>query len=487
MKFLLLVITITCLCTSVFAMDFFDKKSLATSTTRKRHSDPSEEPIPTKNSMGTYYPNLGKIEGDFIEHCKELDKNGKACVALLGEAYGERAKKILTKTKNLTVILNDLCEEHFTNIKQWSQKNNFEERLILAPGSFFKLHDNLQIKDYFGKKSIDNKISIEFDAILCPNVFQWLSPSKWISGFCYMHRRLVKNGRLFLLTQRLHSKGPDEDEDEETDKAMMIRYLSPNEDQQQGAELYFRYRLERIMYNLAKLKGYQFFRGYNPPGNTLCPRVRGVLNETTHEVRSIAYYEKSRTYHPTTPNELRKLATDIGFKCIQSENCDGFYIPKAKQEGKSVFPRCLIYLEKQNDQINVQQYTKYLRLAKTTSKEIKQFYTQKHFMLSRMSPYIHIWDELNKKRVRLSPNAFNISQNDPFDLVEEKVFLASATPPQSIPAPVPENQTLSVPTTELRQKKSSSTYAQEQTTNVLLLDTSVKREKTCPCNNCVLF
>jgi hypothetical protein len=275
----------------------------------------------TLNKKGDHFSNLGIVENEFNEFLLTLDQNpdvAKPAVAIPGAAFALIAAKGLKLTERVTFFLNDLDERHFEEIKRWSKETPYENRLVFAPGSFLKMHENEDVKAFFKDSEV------QFHGTLAANLFHHLTPEEYIKGLGFLSDRA---GEAFLMTACL----PLDDQSKRYGEQAIVKALKAYEQlidlygSEQAIALFKQFsgkgydgvngliievqkRQYSILYNYHKDHGVPF------PGYFL--NDHGILNPFLFRIsKSNAGASASCSYFYTTPEELKAWSQIVGLDC----------------------------------------------------------------------------------------------------------------------------------------------------------------------------
>ncbi len=351
---------------------------------------------PTLNNMGVHFPSLGPTEQEFYALCVRLDQDPqikKPIVAIFGGAYGLRAVEALERTQRVTVILNDLEERHLVGIKEWAEDNGFGNRLILAPGSFFNLHEAEAVKEFFQQSPI------QFNGILAANVYHALMPEEYIKGLGYVSDSLSSSGEAFLMNMQ----PVVEDLRDSDELATAIRRYLELRDIPRGEELLRKFmNPEQISHLIELTRRFQFFILYNFnkehgiafPGyflitnNTLDP---GKINDDEIEGEQLSHF-------CTTPEDVKSWSEIVGLSC---QNIKNIIIAKKSNKEPEKASYYFIHLKKNNAFIaptdpghysNKGEYRQLINQAQNVGNALRKLHKNKIFCVNDCTPCFGITD-----------------------------------------------------------------------------------------------
>ena len=127
---------------------------------------------PALNKMGDQFPQI-PMQEEIYKFVMALDQNHaikNPVFADFGGAYGLMIAELLKRTKRVTFIYNDLCEDHFNDFKKWAEANKFTHRVIYAPGNFLLIEQSETVRKFF------NYGPVKLNGILVSSVFPHLNP-----------------------------------------------------------------------------------------------------------------------------------------------------------------------------------------------------------------------------------------------------------------------------------------------------------------------
>jgi hypothetical protein len=375
----------------------------------------------TLNSKGNHYPTLGTTQDEFFRRCSNLENDTNIknpVVAIWGGAYGKRAVEVLSCTKRVTVVLNDLDKRHFDDIKQWSKNNPLAKRLILAPGSYLNIHQNKGVQHYFKESAI------KFHAILAANLFHFHTPLEFIQGLRYSADHLVDTGEMFLMTLRwmlphdskvvelidrtlLTIKGLyntyDPDTAEKIAETLVAQISVEGAEWKDTLVWYVKNRQVEILYAYNQEQGFPFPGYMFSQVDTLDPYFLKINNAL-----SLRMSERERHFY-TTPAQTREWTSSVGFSCLGTHylkiDSDARIHPGTSDDSMYYFAHL-----KKTSSVVESKYQQLVTCAQNADQTLRELHANKIFTLDDNPPYFGITDVVSQKRY---------SRNVPRDLTSE--------------------------------------------------------------------
>ena len=160
--------------------------------------------VPTKNSNGMQFPNLGSFEENFEDDCSATElKEDISNILIIGDAYGRLAYNVSKRTSTANILTNDISEDNLNSLIHL--KKDTEDKLsifnkqrmsgiIPIPGDCLKLSENSEFLKLFSDKNPNNKI----DLLMISNVLNLLDIKQVLKLFIHTFNFLKPGGKAYI-------------------------------------------------------------------------------------------------------------------------------------------------------------------------------------------------------------------------------------------------------------------------------------------------